>query len=293
MPYGSNLEGQLVIGDDNFKDWMPPIVDGKRLSMGLVPRDYDQFPQGYYASAPAWSLDDMPLIPWEEMPERIQDSEFQKSRISDIYARGNKGQRIPALNQGSFGYCWSYSTTACIQMIRAIANQPYEPLSGHSMAAVIKNFRDEGAWGCLSLDFARERGVQPQRLWPEGNNPGSMNRANDTEANWKEAAKYKVTEGWLDLKPAVYDRDMSAQQVATALLSRMPVIADFNHWGHSVALMDLVDVYPNRSARDPMRYGVRLMNSWGDRWGTLGAGILKDSKAWPNGGACPRVVVGA
>lgn len=290
---GSNLEGQLVIGDDNWLQHVAPVIDGKRVCKGLVPRDYDQFPQGYYASAPAWSLDDMPMIPMEEWPERIRDMEASKSRISDIYARGNNGQRIPSLDQGSFGYCWSYSTTACIQMVRSICNMPFVPLSGHSMACVIKNFKDEGAWGCLSLDFAKERGAMPQNLWPQGNDPRSMSHANDTPANWEIAKSFRVVEGWLDLKPAVYDRDMSAQQVATALLSRIPVIGDYNHWGHSVAVMDLVDVYPNRSNRDPMRYGVRLKNSWTDRWGTNGEGILKDSKAWPNGGAAPRVVVGA
>lgn len=289
MQYGSNLEGQLVIGDDNVADVIPPIIDGSRRAMGLVPRDYDQFPQGYYASAPAWSLDDMPLIPMEEWPERIRDMEANKSRISDIYARGNKGQRIPSLDQNGQGYCWAYSTVACVQMVRAINNMPYVELSPHSVAAKIKNWRDEGAWGCLSLDFIKENGVMPANLWPQK----SMSRSHDTPANWEVAKAFRVVEGWLDLKPAVYDRDMSAQQQGTALLSRMPLIQDYNHWGHSVAGMDLVDCYPNRSARDISRYGVRIKNSWTDRWGTFGEGVLKDSKAWANGGACPRVVVGS
>lgn len=289
MPYGSNLEGQLVIGDDNFADWMPPIVDGKRLSMGLVPRDYDQFPQGYYASAPAWSLDDMPIIPMEEWPERIADMTATKSRISDMYDKGNKGQRIPSLDQNGQGFCWSYSTVGCVQAIRAICGMPYVELSPHSVACKIFNFQDRGAWGALSLDFVKENGVVPASLWPQK----SMNRSNDTPSNWEAAKAFRVVEGWMDLKPAAYDRELSILQQGTALLSRMPTIDDFNWWGHSVFAMDLVDVYPNRSARDPSRYGKLIQNSWTDRWGTLGRGVLKDSKAWSNGGACPRVVMGS
>lgn len=284
----SNLEGQLVIGDDNFLSYVNPLVDGHRMGSGLVQRDYSTFPQGYYASAPAWSLDDMPLIPMEEWPERIRDMEATKSRISDIYARGNNGQRIESLDQNGHGYCWSYSTAACIQMLRAISNMPYVQLSAHSVACVIKNFRDEGGWGALSLDFAKDKGYVPVSLWPAK----SMDRRYNTPDNWQAALEYRVTEGWVDLKPAVYDRDMSGQQVGTSLLNRVPVICDYNWWGHSVAAMDLVDVYPSRSSRELSRYGVRIRNSWSDRWGTNGDGVLKDNKAFPNGGAAPRVAWG-
>jgi hypothetical protein len=187
------------------------------------------------------------------------------------------------------GNCWSYSTAACIQMIRAIANQPYVQLSAHSVACVIKNFRDQGGWGCLSLDMARDKGYVPVSLWPAK----SMDKRYNTPENWKAALEFRVTEGWVDLVPSVYDRDMSAQQVGTCLLSNIPVIGDFNWWGHSVALADLVDVYPDRSPRDIKRYGTLCKNSWTDRWGNRGWGVLKDSKAWPNGGAAPRVAWGA
>ena len=119
-----------------------------------------------------------------------------------------------------------------------------------------------------------------------------MSRQWNTEANWQAAKEFRVTEGWVDLQPAVYSRDMSAQQVATCLLNRLPVIGDFNWWGHSVCVMDLVDVYPSRAANDPRRYGTRILNSWRDSWGDLGEGVLKDSKAWPDGGAAPRVAWG-
>ncbi len=284
----SDLSDELVIGDADWVKIEQPIVDGSTVCKGLVPRDYSQLPVGCYAAAPPWSLDDMPLIPMEEWPERIADMEAKKRRVSDIYAVGNLGQRIPSLDQNGQGYCWAYSTTACVQMLRSIANMPYVPLSAHSVACKIKGFRDQGGWGALSLDFIKAHGVMPQSVWPAK----SMSRQYDTEANWETAKPYRVTEGFVDLEPAVYDRRMSILQVGTCLLSMVPVIADYNHWRHSVALMDLVDVYPNRSARDPLRYGTRHKNSWTDRYGVNGEAVLKDSKAWPDGGAAPRVVWG-
>lgn len=283
MSYGSDLSGCYVIGDDS-EGFEPP--DGMR--MGLIPRDYDEHPVGCYGSAPPYSIDDMPLIDWAVMPEMIREMETKKSRLSDIRRRGNNGQPIPSLDQNGQGYCWAYSTTSCVQLLRAVANMPYVPLSAHSVACVIKNFRDQGGWGAASLDFYTTRGCVPQSLWPAK----SMSRQWNTEANWQAAKEFRVTEGWVDLQPAVYSRDMSAQQVATCLLNRLPVIGDFNWWGHSVCVMDLVDVYPSRAANDPRRYGTRILNSWRDSWGDLGEGVLKDSKAWPDGGAAPRVAWG-
>jgi hypothetical protein len=284
----SDIRNELVIGEDNWNEHFSPVVDGHQAMKGLVPRDYSANPQGCYASAPAWSLDDMPLIPMEEWPERIKELESTKTRISDIYAVGNYGDRIPSLDQNGQGFCWAYSTTCAVQALRCLANMPYVPLSAHSVACKIYNFVDRGAWGALSLDFIAKKGVVPQSLWPAK----SMNRQYDNDANWLSAMDYRVTEGWVDLVPAAYDRDMSKSQVATALLLRIPVVSDYNHWGHSVCAFDLVDVYPNRSATDYSRYGVRIKNSWTDRWGTFGEGVLKDSKAWPNGGAAPRLAFG-
>lgn len=285
----SDIRNEFVMGDDNWLEHVNPIVDGHRMGSGLIERDYTLVPYGSIASAPAWSLDDMPIIPMEEWPERIKEQEANKSRTSDIYDRGDAGKPIESLDQNGQGYCWSYSTAACIQMLRAIANQPYVQLSAHSVACVIKNFRDQGGWGCLSLDFAKDKGYVPTSHWPAK----SMSRQYDTPENWKIAEQYRVTEGWVDLLPAVYDRDMSAQQVGTCCLLNIPWIGDYNWWGHSVAGADLVDVYPDRRATDISRYGTRIKNSWTDRWGTRGWGILKDKKAFPNGGAAPRVAWGS
>lgn len=283
----SDLSNDFVIGDDNIDKFFD-LSKREGFSMGLVPRDYNEFPQGYYSSAPAWSLDDMPLIPWEEVPERIREMEATKTRISDIYDKGDNGKPIPSLDQNGQGFCWFYSGTACVQAMRAIANMPYVPLSAHSGACKIFNFVDRGAWGCLGLDFLKEKGVVPQSLWPAK----SMDRRYDTAEAWEAAKEFRVTEGWMDLKPAAYDRDISAQQVITALLTRHPVVGDFNHMRHSMMVTDVVDAFPNRRFNDPMRYGTRHKNSWTDRYGVRGYGVFTGSKAFPDGGAAVRSVWG-
>lgn len=185
------------------------------------------------------------------------------------------------------GNCWAYSTTAAVQILRAAHNMPYVPLSAHSVACVIKDFRDQGGWGALSLDYIREKGVVPQSLWPAK----SMSRQYNTSSNWEEAKKYRVTEGWYDLSESVYDRDLTFDQVMTLLLSRVPVVLDFYWWGHSVCGFDPVDFGNQYSLNDPERWGIDIMNSWRDAWGNTGMGIVRGRKAIPDGAVAPRAVV--
>jgi hypothetical protein len=274
----SDITGLFVIGDDTPSR----TYDATALGKGLIPRNYNEFPVGCYGSAPPFSVDEMPLVDWDDIPDRIAELERTKTRLSDIYQH-------PSLDQNGQGYCWFYSGTGCIQVLRERNNQPYQRLSAHSGAWVIKNGRDQGGWGAQGLDFQRERGVMPIALWPEKSMDG---RRHNTAENWEAAKEYRVTEGFVDLDPPQYDRDLSVHQVISCLLNRVPVIGDYNWWGHSVAMLDVLDLYPSRSKRDPRRYGTNILNSWTDRWGTRGRGVLKDSKAFPDGASAPRAVWG-
>jgi hypothetical protein len=274
----SNLNGLFVIGDDT-----PSVAfEAMEMGKGLEERDYSEFPVGCYGSAPPWSLDEMPLIPWEEIPDRIAHLEETKSRLSDIYQH-------PSLDQNGQSYCWFYSGTSCIQVLRERNNQPYQRLSAHSGAWVIKGGRDQGGWGAQGLDFQKERGVMPITIWPEKSMDG---RRYNTPENWEKAKEYRVTEGFVDLDPPQYDRELSVHQVISCLLNRVPVIGDFMWWRHSVAMLDVLDANPSRSKNDPRRYATNILNSWTDRWGNKGRGVLKDSKAFPDGASAPRAVWG-
>lgn len=173
--------------------------------------------------------------------------------------------------------CWAHSSTSCVMMLRAMDNQPYIPLSAFAVAATIKNGRNEGGWGAQSLDFIVSRGIPDQKYWPQG----SANLSHGNTECWNNAALHKVTEDWQDLTKAQYDRELTFDQVMTLLLSRIPVVGDFNWWAHSVALLDPVEI-------EPGSFGVRIWNSWGDEYSNKGMAVLRGNQAIPDGAVAPR-----
>ncbi len=273
-------KGTVVIGDDTPTAEYEAVANNQ--AKGLIPRNYDEFPQGCYASVPAWDLSSLPLVPWDEIPDRIAWMEETKTRLVDI------GDYVDPLDQNGQGFCWFYSGTSAIMQLRARNNQPNVRLSAHSGACIIKNFHDQGGWGAAGLDFQKERGVQPVSLWKEK----SMSREYDTAANWEVAKEYRVTEGFVDLSVAAYDRDLTVQQIISCYLNRIPVISDYNWWGHSVCGLWAYDYKPSLAKNNPNRYAaVEILNSWA-MWSRRGRGILKDSKAFPNSAAAPRATWG-
>ena len=139
------------------------------------------------------------------------------------------------------------------------------------------------------MDKLIKDGVGPESLWPRF----ERKMRSPTDPFWVEAAKYKVTGGWVELNAPVYDRDMSKHQVLTQLIDRIPVSVDSNWWGHAYQLCDVVDSFPNKDPKDLSRYGVRGRNSWGDQWGDLGFFVLTGSKSIPDNAVSPAFVVAA
>lgn len=271
----------FVIDDANYMERCFVKTHGSDIGYGLIPRNYSANPVGYIDGSTTFDRlnDDLPVIPWSEMPDRIAEKVATKSQLSDI-------RTFPSLDQNGQGYCWSYSTTGAAMLLRAKAGMPYVRLSGHANAWVIKNGRDQGGWGAQSLERAMTHGIPDVDHWKEK----SMSASNNTAETWANAALHKISEGFIDLDAAQYDRRLSFQQVLTCLINNIPVISDFNWWGHSVCAMDAVDVNPARSASDPSRYGVRILNSWTDSWGERGTGVLTGSKAIPDGATAPRAI---
>lgn len=276
-----DISKRFTISDDTPSTEYDAASDGR--AKGLIPRDYDEFPQGFYSAAPAWDLSSLPLVPWDEIPDRIADMEEHKTRLVDL------GEHVEALDQNGQGYCWFYSGTAAIMQLRARNNQPNVRLSAHSGACVIKNFRDQGGWGAAGLDFQKDRGVVPVTHWKEK----SMSRSYDTPENWEVAKEYRVTEGFVDLQPPAYDRQLTVHQTISCYLNRIPVISDFNWWGHSVCGLWMYDVAKSLPKHDPNRYAANeILNSWRPSWGDNGRGILRGSKAFTDGASAPRATWG-
>lgn len=305
---------EYVIGDHNAHtpevralthNWTDPI-DGQVRSRGAVPRDPNWVPK-----TRAMHAVDMPLVDqgsWAGIADKLAAG---KSRLSDIRDRANNGQPFPSLDQDGVGYCWAHSSTHANMYLRAVANLPYVPLSAFAVAATIKQGADEGGWGAQSLDFVMDKGQPSQSVWPQGDR---NYRHYDTAATWADAALHKITEGWVDMTAQEYDRNLTFAQVVTCLLSRIPVVVDYNWWSHSVCAIDAVTGTSmfNRLRGDngklvaqnslkifelasgmsnPVTAGinVRIQNSWSDSWSDRGKGVLTGSKAVPDGSVAPRV----
>ena len=284
------LAGEFVINDDNAGEFVDKEDQG--YAKGLVPRDYSQHPVGASSSSVAFS-EEIDLIPREEWPAICADQRANKSSLYHICeTSGPNGGRIPSLDQNGHGFCWMYSGVGCVQTLRAVAGMPYVELSPHSSACKVFNFEDRGAWGALGMDFLTEHGVATAKDWPQK----SMSKRYDTKETWENAKGYRVTEGWIDLDiDHASEAHLNFDQVGTLLLSRIPVICDFNWWGHSVFAFELVDAFPEMkqdNLHHPNRWCIRIKNSWTDNWGDRGTAILQGKKAIPNGGCAPRVVVG-
>lgn len=304
----------LVINDDNWQLHVDPgLVSGDRKARGLVPRDYAKQPQGFYGGVP--SLTTLKLIPRDEWIPRIQEQEAQKSSLQHIRRKaGPNGSHISALDQNGDGYCWSYSAHGCVMLWRAVMGLPYKRLSGHCVAAIIKEGADQGGWGALSADFIAKNGTADVDHWKEK----SRDISQDTAAMRKHMLSYKVEGSWRDLTASVYDANFSEEQACTLLLDNIPIQGDFNWWSHSVCLMRLVlNMRPTeaksakfkkllktdlgsldfRVAAEYQVYadiiGKLGLNSWTDSYGDLGEFVLTGSKAKLDGGVAVGVPLAA
>lgn len=268
--------GELVIDDSNWLEHVEARVDGNLMGRGYVPRDYTRNPVGSYAGVKPF---DLPLIPRNEWSSRIKDRVESQSTLADLRTIGDNGKHIKSLDQNGNGFCWAYSTAAAITACRIRDNQPYVRLSAHAVACKIKNFRDEGGWNPLSVEFAIKNGYPDVSAWPEK----SMSRQYDTTATWLNAARHKITDGWMDLTPPVYDRNLTFDQVFTSVLLHIYCPVDYNWQGHSVCAVDPIEVDSSLPLSDINRWGLRIWNSWTDNWSALGMGVYRGNKAVPDG----------
>lgn len=300
-----NPELELLYDDDTPVELVDEHAEG--FGRGLVERDLDEAPLGGYG-ATVDEPDTIVVYDHSEWPERIADMEANQSRISDIRAVGNYGNRIPSLNQGQLPYCWAHNPTMAVILLRAINNLPYHSLSACSVACLALNWRVGGAWAALALDTIQNVGIADEKYWPQR----STSRSNDNAQTRKNMAMHKVLESWYDLNAAVYSRKLTFDQKMSLLMQRVPVCNDYYWWGHSVVSMDPVnmnaqkDTFRAESGKlitpadfdrrfdvggDANGYGSRDLNSWGDSWGQNGEVVIAGSKAVPSGAVAPRTVV--
>ena len=262
-----------------------PIVDGERKGRGYDPAFIDPAIKAEMRALPS-EIKEIPESEWEA---RCKEQDERKSSLyhlkMTVMANGKPHQ---SLDQNGQGYCWNYSANAGAMYARAAAHMPYVRFSPHAGACVIKNFRDEGGWCGLSARFAMgkdpnhptKKGFMPEDRWPQK----SMSRSHNTPENWKEAAKYTLTEAYIDLSKSAYDQQMMRRQIATCLLNNIPVIVDYNEWGHSIIAIQWVRL-------ESGVYVPRIDNSWTPGWGENGTGLI--NQRWDVDGAVGILIVGS
>jgi hypothetical protein len=298
---------KMVVIHDGTPYPKRPVVNGERKARGLVPRDYSADPPEMF-DPPS----DMPLIPRAEWGERIRDKDAKKSWLKDIRDVADGGRPIRSLDQNGQGYCWYYSTTHAVMLLRAVMNQPHVRLSAHAGACKVKNFRDQGGWCGLGAEFIIKNGIPSVAHWPEK----SMARTHDKEETWENAKRHRISEDWIDLDQSVYDRNMTTLQHGSCLLLNNPCPTDRNWWGHSTCDVDVVDgtasfdagvlrhpesgkllavqEFDIRWATDVTAgYGRRTLNSWTEGWGTNGLGVIAGTRALANSSVCLLVTGGS
>jgi hypothetical protein len=263
-------KGQIPVIDcdeETSNDMLFP--DG--VTFGLVPRDYDEFPEPMFAPP-----SDMQLIPESEWDARFDEQEELGSSLEHIYLSGPNG--TPAfrhLDQNGDGYCWIYSVGHSMMMDRLRRNLPTVRFNPHSAGAIIKRGRNEGGWCGEGAQFASEVGMaiegNAQGQWPLH----SRNIRLDNPRLRAEMAKYKIEEDWVDLTRQKYNRNLTLAQVATCGFNNIPGPRDYNWWRHSVCGIRWVRI-------ERGSWGQLILNSW-KGWGRHGLGVLRGNKAIPNG----------
>src|SRR5690349_19632920 len=230
-----------------------------RFATGLIPRNYSTHPVGCYGFAPAFPESE--LVPEDEWADRLAENRRTRSGLLDL--REARYDVLRSLNQGSFGLCWSFSTTKAVMYTRALMNEPPVVLSAWYVAGRIKDWRDEGGWGAAALQLVVETGVPALEECPRyGRSAGQA----DAEAD---AAQHKVTEWW----DGSDDPRLAQKQLVSMLLKRVPCVVDLNDMGHSMCAIDIESLNPLRIIYD---------NSWGEQ-GDRGLYVGQGARARPDG----------
>lgn len=228
----SDLGGAPIVDDSNWRDHVkPPGQDGSES--GFIPRDYDAHPLGSYEGTSPFPSE----LRYDEkqLKEIFEEQERTKTGLKDMIDTAPQQW----LNQSPTNYCWCYAVVHGVMIVRWVAGLPWERLSPFSVAAIIKNFKNNGGWGSQALTHIVKHGVASEKFWPmEAPNMSSRERetANMSairdgrqylESSRIDAAKHVITEFYeLD------DRDWLGK--LSCLARRMPVPSGYNWMGHEM-----------------------------------------------------------
>lgn len=258
---------EFIIDDNNHQSFAPArdvVINGELCCRGL------ELPEYKPRSAPFLTQWTKPTYPRSEWKERIEERARKRYILSEIVRK----RKVPTSNQDSTNYCWTYGVVTAINCMRAWRNMPYVEFSRESVAAPLKNYRNNGGWGEQALQRIAEVGIMTQDLWPRYY---YRNSQYNTTTNLEVAGNYKVEEFYV-----LPDRSFS--HLISALLDDYAVAVGYNWWSHEVCAIDPIVLGSNS-------FGVRIWNSWGDSYGDGGMAVLTENRATPDDAVIPVVQI--
>jgi hypothetical protein len=155
-----------------------------------------------------FSADKIPLIPWEEMPDRIADQERQKSSLWHVW----KESKIGANDQNGLPYCHAASAVNGIALVRELAGLPYVELSIGSVGGPVTGYRKRGAYIIDDLEHCVKAGAASVQYVPNL----QVSRNGWKDGAEEDALKHRIEE-WYRLE------SRNVQQQLSALLQNFPV----------------------------------------------------------------------
>ena len=233
---------------------------------GYVPRDYDEFPE--FSFFKPYEGPVYPRRDWVELIE-LQRNKYKTSPL--LVHRYNK---IEPMNQGAFGYCWMYSIIGAI--LNRYASQGIDPvpnLSAHAVAAMHKNYKNEGGFCIEAAHAVQKIGAPTADVWPGY----SMDRTLEQKPKVAESRKlHRLVDFQEHARDQVFEETMSA---LICPINPSPVAVAFSWWRHAVAA--LAGTYRKRGRR--VEFGIEFVNSYGPKWNgrRRGFGTVWGSKAVP------------
>ena len=239
---------------------------------GLIPRDYDTHPVGYFCP-PMEAMEGMVLYPEDEWVDRINEKWANESWPLHHIKRGKFGKPCPNYYQNGWGFCWYYSTAHAMTGIRTMMGLPYVALSPFAAAYLLRGGKNQGGWGGESAEDCMNNGIPEDEVAPNLKTP-----VRNTPELQASRARHKLQEIYMDLQAAKYDRKMSRKQYVSAMLQNCVCINDYPFWSHSVCATAL-------KADSAGNIESVIWNSHDPNGNDTGDGVLlKGSKAWPEGG---------
>jgi len=257
--------------DKDADDFVPPVIDGVKMGLGLSARDMRTDPR-------AEGLEEYPddlLIPEADIKGMLAEQIANHASLFELRERSN-GQ-LDSLNQSHYGLCWAFSSTKAAMYAEAVAGNPITKLSPWYVAGMIKGWRDEGGWGEASTKFLLEQGAPKYESCPD------YSKKYATAEVAAEAKKNLLLEAWIGSG----DKEKRCHQMVSNFLRGNSGVLDLNWMGHSMSGCRLVSFTSFRKLE------VDTDNSWGMGSGVKGLYRLVDSKAMPDDLVMPRVITAA